>query len=189
MRNSLSFILLSQSQTLVMCSGLPLICHSSFTKHRCTQTPATESVSPWPGPAGACSRRLRTTRSHRSTSATSASPPSLRLPLISLSLVLFELRVADCGPSVWMISLIFREVASAPVSTRHPECVVCVTRARGQTKFTSSQLLARNLERPPGAPDPPPIDTHALQCTQKERNVHLTAQRSLRASSGLLKRQ
>ncbi|KAL1281274.1 hypothetical protein QQF64_000077 [Cirrhinus molitorella] len=94
---------------------------------------------------------------------------------------------------MWMIWLIFREVASAPVipmSTRHPECVVCVTGARGQTKIRSSQLLALNLERPPGATDPPPIDTHTNYNTHKKRkNMRLTALRSLKTSSGFLKRQ
>lgn len=76
-----------QSHTQVMCSSgcclplgmkiRPIICHSTLTNH-------THTHSPWSGPAGACSKRLHTTRSHRNTSATCVSPPSLRSPLTSL---------------------------------------------------------------------------------------------------------
>lgn len=115
---------------------------------------------------------------------------------VSVNLALF-LAASDascavrCRLRVW-ISLIFREVKRVPVlliCTRHHECVACVTGVRGQTKFTSSQLVARNLERPPGAPDPPPTGTHTLQYTKKEENIHATVRCSLRASAGLLKRQ
>jgi len=77
----------------------PIICHSTCARARAHTH--THTHSPWSGPAGACNKRLHTTRSHRNTSATCVSPPSLRSPLASLLSVWLHatrpvLRVAAC---------------------------------------------------------------------------------------------
>lgn len=152
--------------------------HLSLQLHETSMhtTPATDSVSPWPGPAGACSRRLRTTRSHRSTSATSASPPSLRLPLISLSLVLVW--AARCAPRTECVDDLANLPRGRERTGEHETSRVRGVRDRGaRTNKVHEQPIARVESGTASRCDPPPIDTHALQCTQKERNVHLTAQR------------